>query len=1287
MAEPYRCPQCGVAVPRDAPHGLCPACVMKAGFGTGQSDSGLGSESGSAGASGGQFVPPTPAELAPFFPDLEILELVGQGGMGVVYKARQKRLDRLVALKILSPKIGHDPAFAERFQREAKAMAMLSHPHVVGVYDFGQTGEGRYYFLMEFIDGLSLRRLLEAGKLAPEEALAIVPQICDALQYAHDQGVVHRDIKPENILMDKAGHVKIADFGLAKLIGRDPKDFSLTGAGQVMGTPQYMAPEQIEHPLQVDHRADIYSLGVVFYQMLTGELPIGRFALPSKKVQIDVRLDEVVLRALEKEPERRYQQVSEIRTHIETIASTLPSPLGPPESYAQDQGIPPEKKTTVEPVARDAGPRLSKLAIASALSLPVAVLVAVLTEAVVPRVEGGPFFAVLLAGLILGIASLIAIRNSPKTLRGRSLAWIGVLTLPLLILIIVPLRMISIQRAREEFQKDEQQLREERERHRDENRKRQDEIRKANTEKTDLSTHEPAMAAWWRSNVAMLNRRCSQGVTPENNSTVLFVNAIGPGALVPEYREQYFQMLGMAPLPEKGDYFVDLDKFIEASRLWNAGGDREALEKRKEDAWKQHATAMTRPWSKTEFPVLAEWLAANAKPLELAVQASRRPRRYDPLIPSRGGAAISILLPAVDKSRAVVRALVARAMLRVDEGNVDAAWQDLLACHRLARLVGEGHCLVEGIFAAKLNGIARNGDQALLRHGKLTATQIEKMRDDLANLPKMPRVAEKIDFGERLAYLDAVVSAARGETQALSEIRCLGADGKSTGSEPGLESLIKSVGATTIDWGAVVRIGNAWCDRLAAACRKPTRNERKKALERFEANIKALADSFKDPAAASRAILSGPPEVATKRCGQWFVTLLLPSPSGAVDAQDRDTMESELNALAFALAAYRADSGSYPKRLADLVPKYVSAVPKDLFDNDANLRYKPTAHGYLLYSVGVNGKDDGGKTIDDRDKRGAPAGVQWDDLVVETDKPTAVEGVRKSKEDSGKKQISNSIGMKLVLIPAGEFMMGSRESAEHTAAFFSKTYGEDFLKPDDFKDEHPRHRVRITKPFYLGTYHVTRGQFRQFVADSGYKTDAEKLALGGVGDSWRNAGFEQTDEHPVVNVSWNDAVAFCKWLSKKEGKTYRLPTEAEWEYACRAGTTTRYYSGDDPETLAKVGNVADAAAKAKFPDWTWTIKANDGYAFMAPVAKFKPNAFGLYDMHGNAWQWCADWYGAEYYAKSPADDPTGPDSGNVRVLRGGSWYHRLGLIRAAARGRCSPADQDNCVGFRVARTQ
>jgi tRNA A-37 threonylcarbamoyl transferase component Bud32 len=266
------------------------------------------------------FVPPSPAELTGQFPQLEILELLGQGGMGAVYKARQKQLDRLVALKILPTQIGRDEAFAERFTREARSLAKLNHPRIVSIHDFGRTDAGLYYFIMEFVGGTDLRRVIQSGELSPAEALAIVPQICEALQYAHEEGIVHRDIKPENILLDTKGRARIADFGLAKLLDQPAAVYTLTRAGQKMGTPHYMAPEQIEHPNAVDHRADIFSLGVVFYEMLTGELPLGRFSAPSQKVQVDVRLDSVVLRTLEKEPERRYQHASEVKTDLEVIS-------------------------------------------------------------------------------------------------------------------------------------------------------------------------------------------------------------------------------------------------------------------------------------------------------------------------------------------------------------------------------------------------------------------------------------------------------------------------------------------------------------------------------------------------------------------------------------------------------------------------------------------------------------------------------------------------------------------------------------------------------------------------------------------------------------------------------------------------------------------------------------------------------------------------------------------------------------------------------------------------------
>jgi predicted Ser/Thr protein kinase len=324
------CPGCRTALAADAPEGLCPACLMAGGLASQAGHDPIAAGLAATTPPSGSRPPATGewADLAPHFPELEVLELLGRGGMGAVYKARQKNLDRMVALKVIPPDAAKDPAFTERFNREARALARMNHPNIVTVYDFGER-DGVYYLLMEYVDGVNLRHTLRAGNLQPREALAIVPQICDALQYAHDQGVVHRDIKPENVLLDRTGRVKIADFGLAKLLGTGPNDFTLTRTQQIMGTPRYMAPEQIEKPTTVDHRADIYSLGVVLYEMLTGELPIGRFDAPSHKVEVDVRIDQVVLRALEKSPDKRYQRASEVKSELVSATSWQAGPLRP----------------------------------------------------------------------------------------------------------------------------------------------------------------------------------------------------------------------------------------------------------------------------------------------------------------------------------------------------------------------------------------------------------------------------------------------------------------------------------------------------------------------------------------------------------------------------------------------------------------------------------------------------------------------------------------------------------------------------------------------------------------------------------------------------------------------------------------------------------------------------------------------------------------------------------------------------------------------------------------------
>lgn len=267
-----------------------------------------------------KFSPPTPEELGKLFPNLEIQALIGSGGMGAVYKARQPELDRLVAVKILPQVTENSEAYEQRFIREARALAKLNHPNIVTVFDFGKS-QGLYYFVMEFVDGVTLRDVITGGQLTAKDALAIVSQLCDSLQFAHEEGVVHRDIKPENILLDPRGRVKVADFGLAKLTGSDATSDNLTGTHQVMGTMRYMAPEQLSAAKTVDHRADIYSLGVVFYELLTGELPLGWFAPPSKKVAVDVRLDQVVLRTLESEPSRRYQQASELKSAVSSLSA------------------------------------------------------------------------------------------------------------------------------------------------------------------------------------------------------------------------------------------------------------------------------------------------------------------------------------------------------------------------------------------------------------------------------------------------------------------------------------------------------------------------------------------------------------------------------------------------------------------------------------------------------------------------------------------------------------------------------------------------------------------------------------------------------------------------------------------------------------------------------------------------------------------------------------------------------------------------------------------------------
>lgn len=295
--------------------------------------------------------------------------------------------------------------------------------------------------------------------------------------------------------------------------------------------------------------------------------------------------------------------------------------------------------------------------------------------------------------------------------------------------------------------------------------------------------------------------------------------------------------------------------------------------------------------------------------------------------------------------------------------------------------------------------------------------------------------------------------------------------------------------------------------------------------------------------------------------------------------------------------------------------------------------------------------------------------------------------------------------MKFVLVPAGEFLMGSDETPEALAKDFPSLERKRFT---DLFDEAPVHRVRITRAFLMGQHEVTVGQFRRFVQASGYQPESIADGTGGFGYradydpakstngdafegrdrrySWANPGFAQDDSHPVLNVSYKDALAMSRWLSEREHKKYRLPTEAEWEYACRAGTQTRYPNGNDPQRLHQIANVFDAKTAELWPQWrAQAIKSADGHVFTSPVGSYQPNAFGLYDMVGNAWEWVSDRHEDDYYAKSPVNDPQGPETGVVRTRRGGSWHTWPLYARCSYRNWNSEATRYPLLGMRLVR--
>ncbi len=451
---------------------------------------------------------------------------------------------------------------------------------------------------------------------------------------------------------------------------------------------------------------------------------------------------------------------------------------------------------------------------------------------------------------------------------------------------------------------------------------------------------------------AALNERLSKGITPDKNANVLLWKVFGPrpegGAGMPA---EFFKRLGMEEPPARGDYLVPLDVFLK---------EHLKLERSKwQVLYEQESHAGNRVWTAKDYPDLAAWLKLNEKPLARAVEATRRPEYFNPLVSRKRepGGLISVLLPGVQKSRELANALRIRALLRVGEGKIDEAWQDLLACHRLARLISRGATIIEGLVGIAIDHMACASDLAYLERAKLTSKQIQACLNDLQTLPPLPSMADRIDLGERLMCLDGLQMIRRGNASTF--LGQLG--GAQTKVDPKEEAAM-----ARIDWEPALRNCNKWYDRLAAAMRLKDRTEREAALTQIEKDLGELKQPSPQLTDIAKLLLGKdtPGKVVGKKISDVLIGLMIPAARKVQQAQDRAEQVQRNLQLAFALARYQREHGRYPTKLDDLAPKYVKAIPNDLFSGQP-LIYRPMEKGYLLYSVGVNGKDEEGRWYDD----------------------------------------------------------------------------------------------------------------------------------------------------------------------------------------------------------------------------------------------------------------------------------------------------------------------------------
>jgi len=1069
-----------------------------------------------------------------------LLDKLGRGGMGQVFRARHRRMGRVVALKMLPPKEMRSQDAVRRFRREVKAAARLSHANIVATHDANEA-EGIHFLVMECVEGQDLASLVkQQGPLDVATAVDYVLQAAQGLDYAHRQGVVHRDIKPANILIDEQGVIKVLDMGLARVETPAEGEHSLTHSGQVMGTLDYMSPEQALDTRHVDGRTDIYSLGCTLYYLLTGRPPYGGDTMTKKILahrenpipslrevcpEAPEALAVIFAQMLAKDFEQRQASMAEVIEQLNAMRaelSNVPAPAARTEpALAETVSI------NADPVPSTSTSRASDVRVRS--------------RALTPREPAQMW------------------RDFQRVI-SQGYKWL--------------------------------------------------------TERLARQSSGPTAAAGSKNRIPRV-------------PLIIGLGGLGVAGL----------LFGIAFLLRDGDRTVRVE--IDPALIKDA------------------TVSVWMDGRQMEIAGVGETI--RLKPGEHGYEI----RRGDEIITAREFTVLKGENPA----------------LRITvEGGSDSSGETPLAAQ---------------------------DDQAL---SDLAQRKIKLWLQKSVFGPQDDTFWENLGVFKPAGRPDYVYFAAVDEIkekmpeflQTVEEVRL--------GPETPRCKTIGPVGLIRWDNSIEIRAQGSWhtVSGLGVAVRRD--GQWKEVTGVFSGDWHLSATDRYDPA--------NDDHVALKR--------LLDQASEAIMRKDMDTLFGWSHSELFGVSPDPAQpeqalvlQGAENRQFSEQALRSVT------FDAYKHTITAIKAGGPLAVTISRRERTVAGQTATaeivnfyGRTEEGwriiISAEGDWTDLLMAEPQRTNLEptaepntttwkgilpadapapaiapfdaATAKKHQDAWAKYLDveveseNSIGMRFVLIPPGEFEMGSTEAEVAKLLEEAKAKKLDSWYIERLPSEAPKHRVRITKPFWLGVHEVTRGQFRRFVDDRKYETEAERKGKGGYGlidGQWkqdprfvwnRDLGFEQADDHPVVNVTWNDVTAFCAWLSEKEGEKSCLPTEAQWEYACRAGTTTTWYSGDDEEALKEHG---------------W-------FSFNAEhkthrVGQKSPNAWGLCDMHGNAWELCQDWLGDGYYATSPLDDPTGPAGGSRRVHRGGSWAYGASVGRASSRDGGGRGSRNEAGGFRLAR--